>query len=247
MNSGTDSAMMYLVPSTRVTTVSGVQSTRSTRSGFRPNTAPLRRVTRITTTVLGCSGWWASPWPRHLSFDARPGRLRRKTIRVGIATAPQPAAPGHDEGPAGGGSLVVPFRASALDVDQVLQQLVRGGDNPGVGLEAALGDDQVRELLRQVDVRHLEHAAGDEAEAELAGGADLRQAGVDRGAVHRVADLLQAGDVVEVRHGELAQHLVQAVGEDADDLAPLGDAVRRQRARGGAVAAVDRRRVAAAV
>ena len=35
-------------PGDGVTTVSGVHSARSTRSGFRANTAPLMRVTRIT-------------------------------------------------------------------------------------------------------------------------------------------------------------------------------------------------------
>src|SRR3954467_11579868 len=66
MNSGTDSAMTYLVPSTSVMTVSGVQSARSTRSGFRANTAPLIRVTRITYIRPWVVLWsWlvGRPWP----------------------------------------------------------------------------------------------------------------------------------------------------------------------------------------
>ena len=46
----------------------------------------------------------------------------------------------------------------ALEVGELLQHLVGGGDDAGVGLETALGDDQVGELLREIDVRHLESA-----------------------------------------------------------------------------------------
>ena len=44
----------------------------------------------------------------------------------------------------------------ALEVHQLLQDLVRGGDDAGVGLEAALGDDPVGELLGQVHVGHFQ-------------------------------------------------------------------------------------------
>ena len=46
----------------------------------------------------------------------------------------------------------------ALEVGELLQHLVGGGDDAGVGLETTLGDDQVGELLREIDVRHLESA-----------------------------------------------------------------------------------------
>src|SRR5919202_6047575 len=79
MNSGTDSAMTYLVPSTSVTTVSGVQSARSTRSGFRANTAPFRRVTRITTSVLGLFQLVGPSVAGHMSIGGRSVAMR--TVR----------------------------------------------------------------------------------------------------------------------------------------------------------------------
>src|SRR3954471_14032647 len=93
----------------------------------------------------------------------------------------------------------VPGQALPLEVDDVLQDLVRRGDDAGVRLEAALGDDQVRELLGQVDVAHLERAGGQLAAAVRTRLADVGDTRVDRVAVERAADLLEAGRVVEVR------------------------------------------------
>ena len=42
-------------------------------------------------------------------------------------------------------------RRLSLEVDQVLEDLVGRRDHLRVGLEAALGHDHVRELLRQID------------------------------------------------------------------------------------------------
>ena len=78
-------------------------------------------------------------------------------------------------------------------------------------------------------------------------GAQVRLARVDRDAVHRLAGLLQARRVVEVRQGELCQGLLQAVGEHADDHAVLGDAERGQRAHRGTVLRGRRDRVLAGV
>src|SRR2546423_8323492 len=129
MNSSTDSAITYLVPSTSVTTVSGVLSARSTRAGFRANSGPLRRVTRITAkSVLVCG--------RH-PCDRRRARPTEEKPGAGGPARPR-------------GSGVV------LEGDQVLEDLVGGGDHAGVGLEATLGDDQVGELLGEVHVRHLQ-------------------------------------------------------------------------------------------
>ncbi|GIE70992.1 hypothetical protein Apa02nite_071000 [Actinoplanes palleronii] len=90
MNSGTDSEMTYLVPSTRVTTVSGVQSTRSTRSGFSANTAPLIRVTRIKTVPSLVRPWLVEgpPWPYAYYFGAIPvaDEIQPVAIRVRAAT-----------------------------------------------------------------------------------------------------------------------------------------------------------------
>src|SRR4051794_10032462 len=67
-----------------------------------------------------------------------------------------------------------------VHVDQVLEHLVRGGDDPGVGLEATLGGDEAGELAGHVDVGHLQRTRGGHAErAGLAGGADALDAGVD--------------------------------------------------------------------
>src|SRR5439155_8656129 len=65
------------------------------------------------------------------------------------------------------------YSGLAVHVDQVLEHLVGRRDDPGVGLEAALGGDQVGELAREVDVRHLERARAGLAEhAGLAGRSD---------------------------------------------------------------------------
>src|SRR4051794_9676053 len=81
-----------------------------------------------------------------------------------------------------------PSKDLALELHQVAEDLVRAGDDPGVGLEAALGDDQVGELLGQVDVRHLERAGGELTPTGAARNAELGQAGVVRRPEHRVAD-----------------------------------------------------------
>ena len=49
-----------------------------------------------------------------------------------------------------------------LHVDEVGQDLVRGGDDPAVRLEATLSDDHVGEFLREIDVRHLQGSGSHE-------------------------------------------------------------------------------------
>src|SRR6185312_5388594 len=90
----------------------------------------------------------------------------RKRLAAGVTT---PAA-----------SRFLPPYGLLLEVGQLLQHLVRGRDDAGVGLEAALGDDQVGELLREVDVRHLESAAVESTHSALACDTDLCSAGVER-------------------------------------------------------------------
>src|SRR5688500_2941419 len=135
MNSGTDSEITYLVPSTRVITVSGVQSARSTRSGFKANTGPLRRVTSIKASVLGWLGRFVHQACRPID---RPRRVLRSPPVAERAPLPRRTAER------------TPFASErlTLQIDQVLEQLVGGRDEARVGLEAALSDDQVRELLR---------------------------------------------------------------------------------------------------
>src|SRR5699024_10654804 len=105
----------------------------------------------------------------------------------------------------------------ALDVDQVLEDLVAGGDHLRVRLETALGDDQVGELGTEVDVAHLECAAVHRAAATGGGDADLGQARVGAGPEGGVAQLLQTGRVVEGGQGDLPQRLLLPVVEDAGD------------------------------
>ena len=51
-----------------------------------------------------------------------------------------------------------------LEIDQLGQQFVGGGDDLGVSLEAALSGDHLDELLRQVDVGLLEGVGEDLAQ-----------------------------------------------------------------------------------
>src|SRR5688572_2811456 len=82
--------------------------------------------------------------------------------------------------------------SSALEVHQVLQDLVGAGDDTAVGLEAALGDDQPGELVGQVDVGHLQRAGHEGAAATAAGLADRRLTGVVADPEGAVAGLGQA-------------------------------------------------------
>lgn len=83
----------------------------------------------------------------------------------------------------------------ALQVHQFLQDLVGGGDDAGVGLEAALGDDQVGELLGQVHVRHFQGPGGDGSEASRSRSAENGSSGVRGDPVFGVAVLFQAPGV----------------------------------------------------
>ena len=60
-----------------------------------------------------------------------------------------------------------------LHVDQVVEHLVHGRDDLGVGLEAALRDDHVGELVGQVHVGLLQVAGADLAQAAAGRRADL--------------------------------------------------------------------------
>src|ERR1700693_3542778 len=97
------------------------------RSGLSANAGPFNRVTVIICPSLdfrlGVDATWASRAYRH---PARAGE--EFALLTGVTRR------GHF----GGCRLL-------LEVHQVLQDLVGGRDDPGVGLEPALGDDQVRE------------------------------------------------------------------------------------------------------
>src|SRR6185295_7640579 len=121
--------------------------------------------------------------------------------------------------PRTGVKAAVRLPLSPLEVHQVLEDLVRGGDDLGVGLEPALGHDQVGELLSQVDVAHLQGAAGQRAPSAVAGHTDGCRTRAGVSGVHRPRDLLEPGRVGERRHRDLAEGLPHPVGEDSDELA----------------------------
>src|SRR5690625_3527748 len=89
-------------------------------------------------------------WPRAAIASPRASSPSCARSRPTWTPAPAPSRTERRERPAfhaGGGAFVVRLPgASPLQVDDLVQDLVRGGDDPGVGLEAALGQDQVGEL-----------------------------------------------------------------------------------------------------
>ena len=79
------------------------------------------------------------------------------------------------------------------------------GDHLRVRLEVALRGDHVDQLLGDVDVRRFERAGLHQAEARVAGLAAQRLARAERLRPVRVAELLQALRVREVRERDLAE------------------------------------------
>src|SRR4051794_37358485 len=119
----------------------------------------------------------------------------------------------------------------AVEVDQVLQHLVGGGDHARVGLEAALRADHVRELLGEVHVRHLDGARGHEREV-AARRADVLRAGAVRRRPAVAGDALEAGLVREGREREVARRDARAAGgRVVGDRAVLADRQVRRAGR----------------
>src|SRR3954463_8192060 len=118
-------------------------TSRSKASTFGPSTNWPLRSTALTAAVRSSqssstSGWRSSIGMRGFAiWHAR-----------SLGWAPEPAPTPNRR--------LIRSSGLSLEVDEVLQELVARGDDAGVRLEAALGDDQVRELLRELDVRHLE-------------------------------------------------------------------------------------------
>src|SRR5579862_4681986 len=121
-------------------------------------------------------------------------------------------------------------RSALLQVHEVLEQLVGGRDDLGVRFEATLGDDHVRELLPEVDVRTLERAAGQGAPTTHSGDADFGDPRVGRGREQGAALLEQTGRVRERRERDLTERLRAPVREHAADEAVLPDAEADERA-----------------
>ena len=82
-----------------------------------------------------------------------------------------------------------------LHVDDGFQHLVTYGDDFRVGLEAALGDDHVGELIGNVHIGHFESRSGD-FHAQVSGGLDIGGAGVIGFLVEGTAGLGKAGEIV---------------------------------------------------
>src|SRR3954451_22798067 len=119
----------------------------------------------------------------------------------------------------------------AVEVDQVLQHLVGGGDHARFGLEAALRADHVRELLGEVHVRHLDLAGGHERVAAARRADDL-WAGAVRRRPAVAGDALQAGLVGEAREREVARGDARAAaGGGVGDRAVLADRQVRRAGR----------------
>src|SRR3954453_22697200 len=133
--------------------------------------------------------------------------------------------------PGGGPGRASASPGSALEVDQVLQDLVGAGDHAAVRLEAALGHDEAGELLAEVDVRHLQGTGVEDAAPTGAGHVDHRHPGVGAPPEGGATGLLQTTRVVERGEGELPQRLPQAVGVDAGDRAVVAQGERLQRAQ----------------
>src|SRR5436309_11756119 len=129
-----------------------------------------------------------APWP--VTQSDRHWGARYESVHTRSVGANRGLIPVHTDTSADG--------PLSLEVDDVLEQLVRGGDHPGVGLETTLSDNHLGELLAEVDVGHLDRAGGQGAAAAGAARADQRQARVHRRAEQRTAGLLETDLVVVV-------------------------------------------------
>src|SRR4051795_13702788 len=127
------------------------------------------------------------------------GLYREGTVNQVIGSARRSLTQ-NERRPHRGGPLYCEGGAGlALEVHQVLEQLVRRRDDARVGLEATLRGDHLRERLREVDVGHLDDTGDGEAEVTA------RRAGLD-GARGRGLDPAIAGVALQARRvGELGE------------------------------------------
>ena len=94
-----------------------------------------------------------------------------------------------------------------MPLDTCLLHLVGSLDDLGVHLVGALRRYQLGDLAHRIDVRFLEIALMDRAEAGIAGDAVDRRARGGGLAIEVVAERLQAGVVGEVDQRQLAEQL----------------------------------------
>ena len=111
-----------------------------------------------------------------------------------------------------------------LHVDRVLRELIERGDHSSVGLIAALSDDHVRELGRNVHVRLFQRAARDGPTAAAAGDPDCRSSGRKGGLETVLSQSQQTLRIGKVRQHNLAQSQRLVVGERTFNGSVRGDA-----------------------
>ena len=115
-----------------------------------------------------------------------------------------------------------------LHVDRVLSELIECGYHSGVGLVAALSDDHVRELGRNVHVRLFQRAAGEGAAATAACHSDCRGTRGKSGLEAVLTHTHQTLWVGEIRQDNLTQGQRLVVGERTLNGSVRRDAVVRQ-------------------
>ena len=227
------STTTYFVPPTSEMTVSGLASTRSMRSGLSAKTLPLRRVTMIMAmSIRGCVARCRSVTSASSYRQARRGPEERGP---GAATRARARARDRMAGPGTGASRArVARRGSPLEVDEVLEDLVgRGHDlasSPGSPRWAMmrLVNSWARSTLlissEPLDMRPRPPCTGH---------TDRADAGVGRRPVERAARLLQARRVVECGERDLAERLLDPVGEHPDERAVRreGEGLQRRPSR----------------
>src|SRR4051794_34584085 len=129
---------------------------RAISDGCSPTTNFEPFVSVITVSGLPSTIWiWSG-----FRYSGASGWVRRWTTII-VSPSGAPGAASYAEAAPDPGSLV-------LEVDELLEHVVGGRDHARVGLEAALRGDHPRELLREVDVRHLDRRAGEHAGAARA-------------------------------------------------------------------------------
>ena len=66
----------------------------------------------------------------------------------------------------------------SFQINQFLQHLIRGGYNPGIGLEASLGGNHIGKLLGQVHIGHFQAAGNNGPHALFTRRTDIGVPGV---------------------------------------------------------------------
>src|SRR6185369_2745477 len=111
----------------------------------------------------------------------------------------------------------ITFPSPSQQVHQLREELVGGGDGPGIGLEGPLADQELAELLGQVHVRFFERAAPDQPAADPPRRSGLCRPRVRGGFVQVAPQVHQTVGIREAAQGYLSQRAGQALVEDSGD------------------------------